>query len=319
MNIIHMQSEYKKLAEKMSKLLEPINAVAKSINGAIAPLIKSFNRNYQNDALTSIKQNVDLVMRPVIEIGKTIDTVTKPLAQLINAHRNTFEKLTHIANEYKKREKHINNVLIDLENPDFKIISENIISLADVYVAIDLDSDPDKFSIFTILSSDDFHTSLLDIYSNIGLDKKRSTIISEALQLHRNAFYCGSTCLLYSLIEGVLTEYLAKSGYIIEDCGKFFYTNKNKKIKLNGLRQKLDCIKKFPALLTTDISVLEKLDSFQFICDNEESTVSKIRNLVMHGTCIDFNEKRSGQLILWLFSLLMHLKILNERDDANVQ
>lgn len=140
----------------------------------------------------------------------------------------------------------------------------------------------------------------------------RLPLIKEALELHNRQFYAGSICLLYGLIEGVLTESFEKANYIVLNSNKVNPINPdgatNQKANLTGLVLKLD-----HAITHQDQlqSYYKKIKSYELVSGDSEKTIPKTRNEILHGGSLSFNtEKRSAQLIVWLYSSILHIRVL---------
>ena len=55
----------------------------------------------------------------------------------------------------------------------------------------------------------------------------------------------------------------------------------------------------------------EEIKSHKLVKDDEDQTISKTRNDILHGSNMNFNtEKRSAQLILWLYSMILQVRVL---------
>ncbi|MBR8844291.1 hypothetical protein [Pseudoalteromonas sp. JC3] len=237
--------------------------------------------------------------------------VNKALNEFVEEHRESIELWTQFAKIYPQLEPYINNISSGLNDPDFEIAND-VIELAHIFAAIDLQKDPSAASILDVISSEAFQNSLIDFYSSMSLDADRLPLIKEALDLHNSEKYAGSICLLYGQIEGVLTESFEKANYIIINQKKInpvkIDGSVNNKSNLTGLVPKLE-----HAITRQDQlqSYYSKIKTYELVAGDAEETIPKTRNKILHGGDLGFNtEKRSAQLILWLYSTILQVRVL---------
>lgn len=237
--------------------------------------------------------------------------VNKALNEFVEEHRESIELWTQFAKIYPKLEPYINTISSGLNDPDFEIAND-VIELAHIFAAIDLQKDPSAASLLDVISSEEFQNSLIDFYSSMSLDVDRLPLIKEALDLHNSEKYAGSICLLYGQIEGVLTESFEKANYIIINQKKINPVkvdgSVNNKSNLTGLVPKLE-----HAITRQDQlqSYYSKIKTYELVAGDAEETIPKTRNKILHGSDLGFNtEKRSAQLILWLYSTILQVRVL---------
>ena len=237
--------------------------------------------------------------------------VNKALNEFVEEHRESIELWSQFAKIYPQLEPYINNISSGLNDPDFEIAND-VIELAHIFAAIDLQKDPSAASILDVISSEAFQNSLIDFYCSMSLDADRLPLIKEALDLHNSEKYAGSICLLYGQIEGVLTESFEKANYIIINQKKInpvkMDGSVNNKSNLTGLVPKLE-----HAITRQDQlqSYYSKIKTYELVAGDAEETIPKTRNKILHGGDLGFNtEKRSAQLILWLYSTILQVRVL---------
>lgn len=307
-----MTSEQKTKKIKNPKKKTKVKAVKKKQAFTEKEVVKD-KTNLLSPQLQEAFRDIQKALLPLAEFGKKLNSAMRPFVQFLESHRETFEKIAYAVNEYQKRAPYFEKAVKDIENPEYKSLAENLISMNDILGAIDLEKQPDNFSLLDIVASERFQKSLLDFFCNLSLNQNRLPVIQEALTCHRSMQYGGATCLLFTIIEGIINELLEKHTGATTDGRKFFKGVPNK-TELSGLSPKINFIindaKFYPDMFS-------KMDKFEFIYSNINSTIVKIRNDILHGVCIDFDEKRSAQLILWLFCLLFHLEILRIREASD--
>lgn len=251
-------------------------------------------------------------LEPCIQQWRQIAlAVNEALNEFIEEHRENIELWAQFAKTYPQLEPYIDNISSGLNDPDFKIAND-VIELAHIFSAIDLQKDPSAASLLDVISSEAFHNSLIDFYNSMTLDANRLPLIKEALDLHNSGKYAGSICLLYSLIEGVLTESFEKANYIIINQKKINPVNVdgsvNNSSNLTGLVPKLE-----HAITRQDQlqSYYSEIKTYKLVAGDAEETIPKTRNKILHGSDLGFNtEKRSAQLILWLYSTILQVRVL---------
>jgi hypothetical protein len=237
--------------------------------------------------------------------------VNKALKEFVEEHRESIELWAQFAKIYPQLKPYVHNIFSGLNDPDFEIAND-VIELAHIFAAIDLQKDPSAASILDVISSEAFQNSLIDFYSGMSLDADRLPLIKEALDLHNSEKYAGSICLLYGQIEGVLTESFEKANYIIINQKKInpvkMDGSVNNKSNLTGLVPKLE-----HAITRQDQlqSYYSKIKTYELVAGDAEETIPKTRNKILHGGDLGFNtEKRSAQLILWLYSTILQVRVL---------
>lgn len=233
------------------------------------------------------------------------------LNRFISEHRENLELWANFAKVYPQFEPYLNNITSGLSDPDFEIAND-VVELAHIFDAIDIQKDPNAVTLLDVISNQAFQKSLVDFYAGLTLDQNRILLINEALELHNKKYYAGSICLLYGLIEGVLTESFEKANYVLINQRKINAVKADGSIchksKLTGLVPKLD-----HAITRQDDlqSYYKKIKTYELVAGDAEQTIPKTRNKILHGGSVNFNtEKRSAQLILWLYSTILHVRVL---------
>ena len=249
-------------------------------------------------------------VNPYIEQWRktTIETrqALNKFAKEYQADIDIWIKFTEV---YPQLEPHVDNIIAGIDNSDFQV-GTDIIELVHICEAIDLQSDPHATSILSIISSKSFQDSLIHSYHESTLNIDRLPLIQEALELHNNKYYAGSICLLYGQFEGVLTDSFEKFGYIVKEGDKIRPVAGDGTVKgsLSGLVDKLKHAIKMEDELQ---SFYERIQNHELVAGDEKQTIPKTRNGILHGSDMSFNtEKRSAQLILWIYSIILQVRVL---------
>lgn len=251
-------------------------------------------------------------LEPYIEQWQqTVVTTNKVLHEFIEEHSESIELWAQFAKVYPQLEPYIDNIISGLDDPDFEIAND-VVQLAHIFEAIDVQKDPSAISLLDVISTETFQSSLISLYSSLTLNSDRIALIKEALKLHNSGHYAGSICLLYGQIEGVLTESFEKANYLIINQEGIRSVKVDgsidRKSKLTGLVPKLNhAITKQDQLE----SYYSKIVTYELIAGDANQTIPKTRNRILHGSELGFNtERRSAQLILWLYSAILQVRVL---------
>lgn len=151
-------------------------------------------------------------------------------------------------------------------------------------------------------------------YCNAELDPSRLPLLKECFSLHAAGRYYGAVPLMYSQIEGILTEALLRVRSLREEGWKYIEQqngmdklNKNQEpVSIRGLSDKFRLSKE----INPDVeSFFLKMSSIELVFGDASSHLSATRNDVLHGKDLLYgiDGKRSTQLALWLFGLVIML------------
>ncbi|MDY6460714.1 glycosyltransferase family 47 protein [Acinetobacter faecalis] len=157
-----------------------------------------------------------------------------------------------------------------------------------------------EFKLLDVINGEHFQTEMLKAFEalEIGETKaQRRLVILEALKLYKLGFYAGCIPILYSQLEGTLTEVLLQTGFLKQNGTKFVDVYKivpglkGNEIKSLWHKSKIACeLNRYFAEINA-----YKMDS--------SSVVTATRHNILHGTDVEhFNQERSFILFIWLFS-----------------
>ena len=165
-------------------------------------------------------------------------------------------------------------------------------------------------TILTSINKDKFQNTLLNLFDEIALDKKfikRKDFIKEAFKLYEQEFFAGCVCLLYTQIEGIITDYLIfkKITKAISSKGKIIFPrnpiNPTKKDNISGLKEKI--------ALGNGNESIRNLEKYKF-SNNLDYKFGDERNNVLHGSCINgFTAEKCLISFHWVHSILQSIKI----------
>lgn len=189
------------------------------------------------------------------------------------------------------------------------IAGDHLFSIFDI-VEIDQSSNEYNEAVFLKSIDDKIVEEILQLISRSEILNKRYDLISEGLALHKDRKFGGSVALLLSQIEGLFNDYL-----VMNHCA-YYDRNGNLKIEkeiLNGISQKLQKIN------SVDIEQKEIIDCLiteAFVDNNKSKGFNKIRNRILHGSDVSFNNiVTSTQIVLWLYVIVyeFYLEIPEEK------
>ena len=165
-------------------------------------------------------------------------------------------------------------------------------------------------SILELINNDIFKENLLAKFDQIEIGEKfknRKNIIEEAFNLYRLNYFSGCLCLLYSQLEGIMTDYLFAKNLIEEysEYGQIKYkkigsNEKKRENKVNGLFDKIKLCKG----INDNFLRLEKYR----LNSDENIRFSESRNKVIHGSNIEsFNAINCFTTFIWINSIIQSI------------
>ena len=187
-------------------------------------------------------------------------------------------------------------------------VVDSILEIENIIDILENEIEENQFdTLLNFSKSNRFRDILLANYQLASTNNKRSALIDEAFQLHCLGYYAGSTTLLYSQIEGVITDTLIDNGYAKWNKNRLITTQKTKD-KLPGLSAKLHYAS---SLFEHTSEIFSELLDKKIIDNPNNQTLSFNRNIVLHGNHTNFAESDySLKLILCLFSLILKVRLI---------
>jgi hypothetical protein len=231
------------------------------------------------------------------------DYVKKLLQQIEKEYKSIYKIAT---GDSIKENFDIEKALTDLENdPKFsevrKIPYRDLISVRFNNFRIE------NITIQNFVTKEDFQINLLNLFDEIALDEKfqkRKSLIKEAFKLYELELFAGCLCLLYTQIEGIITDYLIFKKITITKTnnGKIIFPrNPPEKGNISGLEEKIR--------LGNQNKSIKDLQAYQFN-SNENYKFYNERNNVLHGSCINnFTADKCSINFIWIDSILNSIKI----------
>lgn len=243
------------------------------------------------------------------------DLLKKPneIAAALSDSGVTFEKMKLYGVAALYTESYVDNLIaiFDGQAVDLESLGD-LFSFKDLIEFVDFNKPPDASDNTDLMRSERFRDKLIGNYKALCVvlvsddkppfSKERVGLIEEAFSLYDHAFYAGAVCLLLSIFEGVLTEYLVFKGFIkLRSGGKFFILSKKECTGRNsGLYKKLEvakdngCDRFFSSKFFDNVFLSE--DCVRF---------SDFRNSVLHGDALSFSSAEYCRMTFFLVYLLV--------------
>lgn len=246
---------------------------------------------------------INEAMKPINEIEKNIRIFNEFLAIFKNIHAlpnetqlkntqtllNSLEQLEQNSQTQEAVYTIPYNLLKQLTNDKYEVTDESILEL---------------------INNDNFKENLLEKFDQIEIGEKfknRKNIIEEAFNLYKLNYFSGCLCLLYSQLEGIMTDYLFAKNLIekYSEHGqikykKFGSNEKKRDNKISGLFDKIKLCK--------DINDnFLRLETYRLNSD-ENIRFSESRNKVIHGSNIEsFNAINCFTTFIWINSIIQSI------------
>lgn len=235
----------------------------------------------------------------------------QPIANLVNKiqknagdpkFQNSMRNIIYFLQNHEKSAPLIQNLLSEMSNN--KNLSEalNTIPYRQLFKHALNNSKIEDLSILNLVNEYYFSNGLLEYFDKIKIDskfKKRKNNMEEALKLYELGFFAGSSCLLHSILEGIITDYLLFKQIIIKNNqnGKTRFSQPNLNNNITGLAKKIE--------LAKDINKnFLRLEDYKFD-SNQNKKFHNERNDVLHGSNIEnFTAERCFITIIWIASIL---------------
>ena len=232
------------------------------------------------------------------QLGNHILKEAQQYLEAISADEHAF--LIQTLNGLAKNEPYFEVLAEQLDQPLDEKVANDALNLLYFWRENQNFEDATEFKLLDVINGEHFQTEMLKAFEalEIGETKaQRRLVILEALKLYKLGFYAGCIPILYSQLEGTLTEVLLQTGFLKQNGTKFVDVYKivpglkGNEIKSLWHKSKIACeLNRYFAEINA-----YKMDS--------SSVVTATRHNILHGTDVEhFNQERSFILFIWLFS-----------------
>lgn len=232
------------------------------------------------------------------QLGSQILKDAEQYLEAISANEHAF--LIQTLNGLAKNEPYFEVLAEQLDQPLGEKVANDALNLLYFWRENQYFEDAENFNLLNVMNTEHFQTEMLKAVDalEIGESKaQRRQIILEAFKLYKLGFYAGCIPVLYSQLEGILTEVLLQTGFLKQNGTKF-----------------VDVYKIVPGLKGNEIKSLwhkskiavelnryfAEINAYKM---DSSSVVTATRHNILHGTDVEhFNQERSFILFIWLFS-----------------
>ena len=259
----------------------------------------------------------NIIGESLSQLAQSCQPQIRMMGEMVNTFSTVLERTTgfnaQMISSAAKRQPYLDRFFAEFDDPDYKVGLD--LTLRSVIRSIDYTKNPEEFSLLQVVAGEAFQAELLHRYGSTGLAAERRPHLQEALVLHSMGYYSGSICMMYGLLEGIITEALEVCEVIYQKQNGKFYPVDPQAFKGNivGLASKLKAGRQLNSVLSEH---LFKIESSELTTANPGITITKARNDILHGTAFGYNtEKNSALMILWLIATLMKINAeLSERN-----
>lgn len=248
--------------------------------------------------IETIMQNFTKILQPFEDINRRIQKVT--------ATPKSIEKLTEAIQNHEKTAPQIKKMLSEMETNENLSEALNTIPYRQLFKLAFNNFEVEDLSILKLVNQANFQKGLLGYFDTIKIGRtfeKRKKILEEALKLYDLSFFAGCSCLLHSLLEGIITDYLIFKKIIVKtnNNGKTKYLAISNSCDVNGLAKKIELAKNINENFL-------RLENYKFD-SNKNKKFHNERNDVLHGSNIEnFTAERCFITIIWITSILSSIK-----------
>lgn len=232
------------------------------------------------------------------QLGNHILKEAQQYLEVISAEEHT--QLISALTACSENEEYFNVLADQLNQPLGEKVANDALNLLYFWRENQNFEDASEFKILDVINGEYFQTEMLKAFDalEIGETKaQRRLVILEALKLYKLGFYAGCIPVLYSQLEGILTEVLLQTGFLKQNGTKFVDVYKI----VPGLKGNEIKSLWHKAKIATELNrYFAELAAYKM---DSSSVVTATRHNMLHGTDVEhFNQERSFILFIWLFS-----------------
>ena len=253
------------------------------------------------------------------------DLLKKPneIAAALSDSSVTFEKVKLYGAAALYAEPYVDNLIAVFDGRTVNLESlGDLFSFKDLFEFVDFNKPSDASGNTDLMRNERFRDKLISNYKALcvvlvgndkpSFSKERVGLIEEGFSLYDHAFHAGAVCLLLSVFEGILTEYLAFKKFIFSKAdGKFYFVGDDKKDKyVSGLYVKLEIANK-----NSEADFLSNIFAWNVFLNSDKEKISNFRNSVLHGNSLNFGFPEYSKMTL----LLVYFLVLYIRKDDGVK
>ncbi|EJO2026829.1 TPA: hypothetical protein ACMD0O_004594 [Vibrio parahaemolyticus] len=297
----YLYKEWSEIEPKLKVLLRRARPSAEkkleSLVGEVESAAKGVDQDF-SDSVSNFFANVESAFSGVGDV----------LNNVINSNnrvRDFFQGFSKTATSFEKAvTDEINNVkseknIIFNELSKFETILDNINTSSTSY----------DVEVMSYSKSEHFRNAITNNCTKSNLSKERISRIEEILDLHCLGFYGGSIALLYSQIEGVITDTLIETGHArITRKNTLVHADSNQPFpglskKMQYTRWNIDCFEE----------LFNKLADVRILDGKKVRSISQSRNIILHGNFVKLSDElHSLCLLLSLYVITLQIRLMSD-------
>lgn len=296
-----LSKEWKNAQPKLKILLRRgrpiVEKRAKKLTLEIEEAAKAVDQEF-SDTVESIFSDIGGILKSIGSTGnKFIDS---------NIEVNSFLKGFSISiTEFGEL---VTEELNNIESQQ-EVLFDNLCEFENILSNIENNLSNIDLKILNYSKSDHFRNSMLNNYDKSKFKSTRFEFIEEILDLHCLGFYGGSIALLYSQIEGIITDTLIETGHA-EMQSNSTVIQADTRRAFPGLKTKMEYIEDNLKHFET---VFNKLIAMKIPDGKETRSISQSRNIISHGNTMEVpNESLSLSLLLSLYVIIIKIRLMSD-------
>ncbi len=266
--------------------------LVKEVEGAAATVDQDFS-NSVKDIFVMIEEGVGYFSGTLSSVLKSNDKVNEFITNLSKSAANVEGSI---------------NYKIDNMKSEQYLLFEELGRFENILEKIDSSTEDFDVDLMSYTKSETFRETIINNCTVSNFIKERTSRIEEILDLHCLGFYGGSIALLYSQIEGVITDALVKSGHakitkrntVVHIGGKESFPGLSKKMEYTG--GNIECFE----------NVFNKLLNAKFLDGDKARSISQARNIILHGNFVELSDKHHSLcLLLTLYVITIKIRLIS--------
>lgn len=226
--------------------------------------------------------------------------------QVIKSNKRASDFIDGFSKSATSFENIINEEINCIKNEKSALLNE-LCKFENLLDKIDVNAYEYDSEVMTYTKSENFRDAIINNCTKSQFSEERVSRIEEILDLHCLGFYGGSITLLYSQIEGVITDTLIETGHA-EVTHKNTLVHVVTKLPFPGLSKKMSYTGGNIEYLE---EVFNKLSEVKFLDGAKARTISQLRNIILHGNFVKLPDaQHSLCLLLTLYVITLKIRLM---------
>ncbi|WDD99822.1 hypothetical protein [Thalassomonas actiniarum] len=260
-----------------------------------------------NNATKEVDQDLkDSVNSFIVFIEEAFGCVGFVLDKVVNSNSKVRDFIQGVSKSATSFENAINDEINSIKS-EKSILFDKLCKFENLLEKIDASPANYDPEVMSYSKSEHFRAEIINNCTKSNFSEERLSRIEEILDLHCLGFYGGSVALLYSQIEGVITDTLIKTGHakitrnnkLTHIASKQAFPGLSKKMQYTG--DNLDCFEE----------IFNKLTEVKFLDGKKARSISQSRNIILHGNFVKLPDKlHSLCLLLTLYVIILKIRLM---------